>query len=629
MPETRPALPDDNADPSDGKEGPGARESTELVHWAPLVTAIVEHSEDAIITISLDGVIQTWNRGAQGIFEYTAAEANGRPATIFIPPESQGQWEERLSRLKDGATQERMETTQGTRQGQTTTAWSLFPLKDPAGTISGALAVGRDITEARRSEAALLEIEQRFRFAAQAGRMFAYEWDIATDVIIRGQESAEILGLTGDVTRTSGQEVMAAIHPDDRPRVIEAVSGLSRDNPVYRTSIRVLRPDGTVIWLERTGRGFFHDSGRLLRMIGMAVDITERMRAEETLRESEEKFRSVFRDAGIGMVIVSTQGRFLAANDTFCDYLGYSEEELLKQPVESLTHAEDWPSFSRSLTNALIYGQNFHRLEKRCIHKNGHIVWTESSGSAIRSHNGEVKCVVGEVVDVTQRKLADEALSGLNRRLIEGQEQERSRIARELHDDISQRLALLTIRLQEMRRNPACPSELRMSIETIIKDAEDTSSSVRALSHRLHSSKLEHLGIVSAIAGFCTEYAAHHSVDIQFSHENVPSGIPGEVSLTLFRILQEALQNAVKHSGVRLFEVRLSGTTNDIALTVSDAGLGFDVEPANHHGLGLVSMRERLSLVQGSLSVVSRLSQGTTIHARVPFVADRTSAASE
>jgi signal transduction histidine kinase len=229
---------------------------------------------------------------------------------------------------------------------------------------------------------------------------------------------------------------------------------------------------------------------------------------------------------------------------------------------------------------------------------------------------------------VTQRKLADEALSDINRKLIEGQEQERSRIARELHDDISQRLALLTIRLQEMKRNPACTSELQMSIETIMKEAEDTSSSLRSLSHRLHSPRLEDLGIITAIASFCTEYAAHHSVHIQFSHESVPTGIPGEVSMTLFRVLQEALQNAVKHSGVRHFEVRLSGTAAEIALTVSDAGLGFNVEVANQQGLGLVSMRERLSLVDGSLAVVSRLGQGTTIHARVPLAANRTSSAS-
>jgi signal transduction histidine kinase len=232
-------------------------------------------------------------------------------------------------------------------------------------------------------------------------------------------------------------------------------------------------------------------------------------------------------------------------------------------------------------------------------------------------------------VDVTQQKLADEALSSVNRKLIEGQEQERSRIARELHDDISQRLAVLTIRLQEMKNALAGSVELRANIETIINEAKETSVSIRSLSHRLHSSQVEYLGIVTAMTSFCREYAAHHNVEIKFSNEGVPSGIPAEISLSMVRVLQESLQNAVKHSGARNFEVRLSGTADEIALKVSDAGIGFDPQAEmNHRGLGLISMRERLSLVEGSFSVVSSPDQGTTIHARVPLVTRRKAAAS-
>jgi signal transduction histidine kinase len=187
----------------------------------------------------------------------------------------------------------------------------------------------------------------------------------------------------------------------------------------------------------------------------------------------------------------------------------------------------------------------------------------------------------------------------------------------------------MTIRLQEMRNALARPAELRASIETIIKEAQETSVSIRSLSHRLHSSKVEYLGIVTAMVIFCSEYAAQHNVEIQFSHEDVPSGIPAEISLSMVRVLQESLQNAVKHSGARYFEVRLSGTTDEIALKVSDAGHGFDPQAEmNHRGLGLISMRERLSLVRGSFSVVSRPDQGTTVDARVPLVARRKAAGS-
>src|SRR5262249_41920219 len=152
---------------------------------------------------------------------------------------------------------------------------------------------GRDITETR-------SIEERFRFATQAGRMFSYEWNVITDVLIRDQEAAEILGLTGNVTHTSGQEVMAIIHPDDRSRIIDTIAGVSPDNPIYRTTMRILRPDGSVIWVERTGRAFFSAEGKLLRLIGMVVDLTERMRAEEALRRSEAELLEAQRLAQVG-----------------------------------------------------------------------------------------------------------------------------------------------------------------------------------------------------------------------------------------------------------------------------------------------------------------------------------------
>src|SRR5207244_1742532 len=129
--------------------------------------------------------------------------------------------------------------------------------------------------------------------------------------------------------------------------------------------------------------------------------ITERKRAEETLQESEEKFRGVFRDAGVGMVIVSPEGRFLATNRTFCDYLGYTEKELLDKTVQSVTFAEDWPALSQRLNETLTGGRGLDRFEKRCVHKSGRIVFTESTASLIRSRDGEPRYFVGGVLDVT------------------------------------------------------------------------------------------------------------------------------------------------------------------------------------------------------------------------------------
>jgi len=152
----------------------------------------------------------------------------------------------------------------------------------------------------------------------------------------------------------------------------------------------------------------------------------------------------------------------------------------------------------------------------------------------------------------------------------------------------------------------------RQRIGEIAKD-------VQARSHRLHSSKLEYLGLVSAANSFCKDLSDQQKVEVDFSHSGMPRNLPKEISLCLFRVLQESLQNAVKHSGVRHFRVELRGTAEEILLVVSDLGIGFDQQDAmNRRGLGLISMRERLQLVSGEFSIKSESGQGTTIYARVP-----------
>jgi PAS domain S-box-containing protein len=349
-------------------------------------------------------------------------------------------------------------------------------------------------------------------------------------------------------------------------------------------------------------------------------DITERKRTEQAVRESEETFRSVFRDAGVGMVIVSLEGQFLAANKAFCDCLGYKEEELLEKTVESVTLPEDWPAFSKKLREALIEGHGFQWFEKRCLHKSGRIIYTQSSASLIQSRQGLPKYFVAEVLDVTNRKQAEQALAEMTRKLIKAGEQERTRIGRELHDDISQRLAMLALELEQLQQNP---SEAQSRLPELRKRTIEISSDVQALSHDLHSSRLEYLGVVAGIKGWCKEFGERHAVGTSFSND-VPGALPLEIGLPLFRVVQEALHNAVKHSGVKHIEVRLWEELSGVHLTIADNGVGFDVETAMlGPGLGLTSMRERVRLVNGTIVIDSEPNRGTTIHVRVPLESEQ------
>jgi signal transduction histidine kinase len=222
---------------------------------------------------------------------------------------------------------------------------------------------------------------------------------------------------------------------------------------------------------------------------------------------------------------------------------------------------------------------------------------------------------------VEERKLAEEALSTMSRRLIEAQEQERTWIARELHDDIDQRLAVLSVNLEALGQNPpASRVELTLRIRKEFEMVAELARDVQALSHRLHSSKLEYLGLATAAHSFCSEFSDQQEVEVDFYSDGVPRDLPPEISLCLFRVMQEALQNGIKHSGSRNFEVRLGSALNEIHLSVSDSGIGFNLDEAmKGRGIGLSSMKERLGLVDGEFSVESKLQHGTTIHARVPL----------
>lgn len=348
------------------------------------------------------------------------------------------------------------------------------------------------VEERKQGEEELHESEERLRLAVKAGRMYAFEWDAATDVIVRSGKCADIFNWMDDPTRDTGRQFAARVHPDDRQAYVTNDTGLTVENPTYQISFRMLRPDGSVIWLEDSGHGSFDNQGRLLRTIGM-------------------------------------------------------------------------------------------------------------------------------VTDVTERKLAEDALSSVSRRLIEAQEQERARIARELHDDLSQRMALLAISLAQFEQGmPDLSSQARQQMHNMSEVVTEVSSEIHNLSHQLHPSWLDTLGLVAAVDGLCRELSDQHDLQVLFVNGGIPEQIPKDVTLCLFRIVQEALLNVLKHSGAANAKVELFGHDDQIDLCISDSGAGFRPESAKGEaGLGLVSMRERLRLVRGHLSIESRPSHGTRIHVRV------------
>jgi PAS domain S-box-containing protein len=281
---------------------------------------------------------------------------------------------------------------------------------------------------------------------------------------------------------------------------------------------------------------------------------------------------------------------------------------------EDLVHPEDRAGVKKLVDQAIETGKPVNG-EWRVIWPDGSVHWIAGHWQVFMDETGAPSKMIGVHVDIADRKQSEAALAGMTQKLIEAQEQERSRIGRELHDDITQRLALLSLRMESVEDKP---TEIENSLPQFREEVLEISQDVQALSHELHSSKLEYLGLAAGMKSWCEDFADRHKIDVIFDSK-ITSDPPLPVGLALFRVLQEASSNASKHSSAKKIDAQLWDTPSEIHLMVTDSGTGFDVRGASQgKGLGLTSMRERVRLLNGTISIESKVGTGTTVHARIP-----------
>jgi PAS domain S-box-containing protein len=580
---------------------------------------VVQHIGDAVLSHDAEGHISFANDRFLELFGFRREQLPELTFEHYIAPEFRDEIRNRHQRRLRGEAVPTHFEFEGLRSDGTR-RWlevNVVSITDHEGKIVGTQAAMRDITERKRTEQVIHDSEQRLRHLIESSSDWVYEMDRNGFYKYAGPQCRQLLGYEPE--ELIGKKPLDFMLRDEALQLGEVFQSLLAEPRRFSglESTRVRKDNCLVIW-ETSGVPVFDKAGNFCGYRGLARDITARHRAEQALRESEERFRLLANTAPVMIWTAGTDRACDYVNKPWLDFTGRSLQQELGDGWTELIHPHDVERCFNTYVEAFNTLGSFE-MQYRLRRYDGEYRWILDTGVPRFNTDGTFVGYIGSGLDITERKQAEEAIASIGRRLIEAHEQERTWIGRELHDDINQRLALLAVELEQCTHAGSgieIAEKISHAQQRILEIARD----VQSLSHRLHSSKLEYLGLVKAANSFCKELSNQYNVVVRFTHMDVPFTLSKEVSLCLFRVLQEALQNAVKHSGSDHLAVHLQGTSDWIELRVMDTGLGFEEPEAfARQGIGLISMRERLHMVHGEFFVESKPGGGTTISARVPL----------
>ena len=462
----------------------------------------------------------------------------------------------------------------------------------------------------------LRDSEARLRETQSIAQCGSWVWDLAKKKAYWSDEMYSILGITPGSITPSG----SLIGSGNDLHYAAKMKEISEIDQTYSEEHRILRPNGEERIVVEAGQPRYDARQKPLFVIGTLLDVTEIRRTEQVLGESEERFDAMVDAAPVMMWMAGVDKLCTSFNRSWLAFTGRTIDEEIGNGWAAGVHPDDLQRCMKIYIEAFDAHLSF-TMEYRLRRYDGQYRWISDDGSPRFLPDGTFAGYIGCCLDIHDRRTLSLERIELARRLMSAQEAERARIARELHDGIGQEIALLSIQMQRASAsNSSGSAPQNPEMQQFSNKLAAIGVHVGRLSHQLHSSELEYLGLAVAITKLCREFSEESPIKVTCNCSNIPAKLDNDVALTFLRLVQESLHNVAKHSGANSVQVNLAGTTEELSLIVRDDGAGFDVQKSKTvAGLGLVSMRERANLIGGEFVIDSKPGVGTSIRARAPL----------
>jgi PAS domain S-box-containing protein len=586
---------------------------------------LVEQSPDAIF-ISREFRITFLNPAAVRLCGASAPdELLGRSLLDWIHPDSRTRLRENMDRWIAGqsapAVEVRLSRADASDTDTHDTHVEIAGSRLDDGVGHDVQLVARDITERRRNEAALRESEERLTLAFAGAQEGIWDWNLETDAVVYSARWKQMLGYAGHEIEAHVSAWERVLHPDDKTLARQLTEGVRRGERSYEGEFRLRHKDGHYIHVLSRGFPVRREGGPVVRIVGTHLDITDRKRTEAALRESEERLTLAFAGAQEGVWDWNLDTGAVVYSSRWKQMLGYGDDEIEPNvgAWERLLHPDD-KRRAQEVNDSVIDGASTYEGEFRLRHKDGHYIHVLSRGFPVRHGPGEpVVRIVGTHFDLTERKQADaeRARTDLLSRLVFAQEDERRRIAREMHDQFGEQLTALNLRIRLLRDASAGQAGLTEQVTALEAVAQRLDRDVDHLVWELRPTALDDLGLRAALANYINDWSARAHVSAELHTTGLlDDRLSADTETALYRIAQEALTNVAKHSKAKNVEIILERRSDHVVLIVEDDGVGF--EPGGGgQGFGLLGMQERAALIGATLQIESSAGSGTTIFVRM------------